>query len=184
MTTGHVIGYARVSTTEQDAGLEAQIAELEAAGCSKVYREKVSSVDASRPELASALEWLRDGDTFVVTRPDRLARNVVGLLEIITDLKERGVSVRLLSMAVDTSTATGMLILQVLGSVAEFERAVMLERQRAGIARAKALGRYKGRTPTAQAKSGEVQRLLGEGKSVAEVVSITGLSRASVYRVK
>lgn len=181
---GAVAGYARVSTVEQYAGLEAQCDELANAGCDRIFAEKVSRVDATRPELAIALGWLRAGDTFVVTRPDRLARNVADLLGIVSDLKQRGVTVRILSMAVDTSTATGILILQMLGAVAEFERNVMLERQRHGIARAKSLGKYKGRAPTAQAKSSEVQRLLSEGKTVADVVAITGVSRASIYRIR
>lgn len=183
MKPGAVVGYARTSTVEQEAGLAAQIAELEAAGCARVFSEQVSSVDASRPQLKAALDWCREGDTFVVTRPDRLARSVSDLLRIVTTLKERGVAVRILSMGVDTSTATGLLILQVLGAVGEFERNVMLERQRHGIAKAKAEGKYRGRAPTARAKAAEVRRLLGEGKKVAEVVRLTGVSRASVYRL-
>lgn len=180
---GAVVGYARTSTVEQEAGLAAQVAELEAAGCSRVFSEQVSSVDARRPQLTAALDWVRDGDTFMVSRPDRLARSVSDLLRIVSDLKARNVGVRILSMGVDTSTATGLLILQVLGAVSEFERNVMLERQRAGIAKAKAEGKYRGRTPTAQRKKGEVLRLLEEGKRVCEVVAHTGISRASVYRI-
>lgn len=180
---GAVVGYARTSTVEQEAGLAAQIAELEAAGCSRVFREQVSSVDARRPQLAAVLDWVRDGDTFVVTRPDRLARSVSDLLRIVADLKARNVAVRILSMNVDTGNATGLLILQVLGAVGEFERNIMLERQRAGIAKAKAEGKYRGRAPTARAKEGDVVRLNSEGKSVAEIVRSTGISRASVYRL-
>lgn len=180
---GAVVGYARTSTVEQQAGLAAQIAELKSAGCVRVFSEQVSSVDSSRPQLKAALDWCREGDMFVVTRPDRLARSVSDLLRIVTTLKDRGVAVRILSMGVDTSTATGLLILQVLGAVGEFERNVMLERQRHGIAKAKAEGKYRGRAPTARAKAAEVRRLLGEGKKVAEVVLLTGVSRASVYRL-
>lgn len=182
--TGAMVGYARTSSVEQYAGLEAQMEELNSAGCLSIYAEQVSSVDASRPELKAALNWCRAGDTFMVTRPDRLARNVADLLRIVTDLKERGITVRILSMGVDTGNATGLLILQVLGAVAEFERNVMLERQRHGIARAKSLGKYKGRAPTARAKMPEVERLTAEGKSVAEIVKLTGMSRASVYRLR
>ena len=180
---GAVVGYARTSTVEQEAGLAAQITELEAAGCSRVFHEQVSSVDARRPQLTAVLDWVRDGDIFVVTRPDRLARSVSDLLRIVADLKARKVAVRILSMNVDTSNATGLLILQVLGAVGEFERNIMLERQRAGIAKAKADGKYRGRAPTARLKQGEVKRLNAEGKSVAEIVRTIGISRASVYRL-
>ena len=179
---GTLVGYARTSTAEQMAGLEAQVAELEAIGCSKIFQEHVSSVDAQRPQLSSALEWVREGDTFVVTRPDRLARSVSDLLKLVENLKARKVHVRIISMGVDTSSATGTLILQVLGAVGEFERSVMLERQRHGIAKAKAEGRYRGRAPTARAKSDEVLRLKAQGMSVADIVRQTGISRASVYR--
>lgn len=180
--SGALVGYARTSTAEQQAGLEAQAAELEAIGCAKVFQEHVSSVDAQRPQLRAALDWVRDGDTFIVTRPDRLARSVTDLLRIVEDLKARNVAVRILSMGVDTSTATGTLILQVLGAVSEFERSVMLERQRHGIAKAKAEGRYKGRAPTARVRTPEVLKLKAEGKTVAQIAEAVGISRASVYR--
>ena len=179
---GALVGYARTSTAEQQAGLEAQVAELEAIGCAKVFQEHVSSVDAQRPQLRAALDWVRDGDTFIVTRPDRLARSVADLLRIVEDLKARNVAVRIMSMGVDTSTATGTLILQVLGAVSEFERSVMLERQRHGIAKAKAEGRYKGRTPTARVRTPEVLQMRAEGKTVAQIAASVGISRASVYR--
>lgn len=180
--SGALVGYARTSTAEQQAGLEAQVAELEAIGCAKVFREHVSSVDADRPQLRAALDWVRDGDTFIVARPDRLARSVSDLLRIVEDLKARNVAVRIMSMGVDTSTATGTLILQVLGAVSEFERSVMLERQRHGIAKAKAEGRYKGRAPTARVRTPEVLKLKAEGKTVAQIAEAVGISRASVYR--
>jgi DNA invertase Pin-like site-specific DNA recombinase len=180
---GAVIGYARTSTAEQRAGLEAQIEELKAAGCRKVFSEQVSSVDAARPQLRAALDYLREGDTFVVTRPDRLARSTIDLLNIVDGLTKRGVSVRIESMSLDTSKATGRLILTVMGGIAEFERSLMLERQRAGIARAKAEGKYRGRAPTARAKSAEILALKAEGHGVAEIVRRTGVSRASAYRV-
>lgn len=180
--TGAVVGYGRTSSAEQRAGLEAQIAELEAAGATKVFQEHVSSVDAQRPQLRAALDWVRDGDTFMVTKPDRLARNVTDLLRIVEDLKARNVTVRIMSMGVDTSTATGVLILQVLGAVSQWERSVMLERQRHGIAKAKAEGKYRGRAPTARAKTPEVMQMKAEGKTVAQIAQSVGISRASVYR--
>lgn len=180
--TGALVGYGRTSSIEQRAGLEAQIAELEAIGATKVFAEHISSVDAHRPQLRAALDWCREGDTFVVTRPDRLARNVTDLLRIVEDLKARNVTVRIMSMGVDTSTATGVLILQVLGAVSQWERSVMLERQRAGIAKAQAEGRYKGRAPTARRKTPEVLKLKAEGQTVAQIAKSVQISRASVYR--
>lgn len=182
MTTGALVGYARTSSVEQRAGLEAQVSELQAIGASKVFQEHVSSVDANRPQLRAAVDWVRDGDTFIVTKPDRLARSVTDLLRIVEDLKARNVTVRIMSMGVDTSTATGVLILQVLGAVSQWEREIMLERQRAGIAKAKAEGRYRGRAPTARAKTPEVLRMKAEGKTVAEIAESVGISRAAVYR--
>lgn len=181
--TGAIVGYARTSTVEQEAGLEAQIAELEAVGCTHVFAEQVSSVDADRPKLKEALAYLRSGDTFVVTRPDRLARSTLDLLTIVDGLTAKGVGVRVLSMDLNTSNATGRLILTVLGGIAEFERSLMLERQRAGIAKAKAEGKYKGRAPTARAKVKDIRKLKAEGLGVAEIVKRTGVSRASVYRL-
>lgn len=182
MSGGALVGYARTSTVEQEAGLHAQVTELESAGATKVFQEHVSSVDAQRPQLRAALDWVRDGDTFMVTKPDRLARSVTDLLRIVEDLKTRNVGVRIMSMGVDTSTATGTLILQVLGAVSEFERSVMLERQRHGIAKAKAEGRYRGRAPSARAKTPEVMQMKAEGKTVAQIAESVGISRASVYR--
>src|SRR4028119_116711 len=138
------VGYARTSTLEQVAGFEAQIAALTAAGCEKVFREQVSSV-APRSELQAALQFVREGDVLTVTKLDRLARSVAHMGQIVADLEKRKVGLRVLDLGLDTSTATGRLMLNVLGSVAEFERAMMLERQREGIAKAKQEGRYRGR---------------------------------------
>lgn len=181
--TGAVIGYARTSTVDQHAGLEAQIAELRAAGCTRIFSEQVSSVDAARPELRAALQFLREGDEFVCTKPDRLARSTTDLLRVIEDLNERDVRVRLLSMNIDTNTPTGKLMLTLMGAVAAFEREIMLERQRAGIAKAKADGKFKGRAPTARAKSAEVHRLIAAGCKPAEIMKLTNISRASFYRI-
>lgn len=180
---GAVVGYARTSTGDQDAGLENQIVELKAAGCARVFSEQVSSVDAARPQLQAALSFLREGDEFVCTKPDRLARSTTELLRIVEELTSRGVRVRLLSMNIDTSSATGKLLLTLMGAVAAFEREIMLERQRAGIAKAKAAGRFKGRAPTARAKSAEVHRLIAAGAKPADIARLTNISRASYYRI-
>lgn len=179
-----LIGYARTSTLDQTAGLEAQLRDLEAVGCKKVFKEQVSSVDVvRRDQLGAALDYLRDGDTLVVTKLDRLARSVAHLLEIVGKIEAKGAFLRILAMGVDTSTPTGRLMLTVLGAVGEFERSVMLERQREGIAKAKAEGKYTGRKPTARAKADEVRRLLAEGHSKVDVADRLGISRSSVHRI-
>ncbi|MDQ0419911.1 DNA invertase Pin-like site-specific DNA recombinase [Peteryoungia aggregata LMG 23059] len=183
MSSPVLIGYARTSTTDQKAGLEAQLRDLQAAGCTKIFKEEISSVADKRPELDKALEWVREGDILVVTKLDRLARSVADLVTITGRLKEKGVELRILTMNLDTSTPTGKLMLNLLGSIAEFERELMLERQREGIAKAKAEGRYTGRQPTAQRKAHEVLKLKAEGKNVPQIVEALGISRASVFRI-
>lgn len=179
-----IIGYARTSTIEQEAGLEAQRRDLLAAGCEKLFTERVSSVDhTARQSLAQALEFIREGDTLIVTKLDRLARSVRHLHELLEVIEKKGAFLRILSMSIDTATPTGKLMLTIMGGVAEFEREIMLERQREGIAKAKAEGRYKGRKPTAREKASEVQKMLSEGATVAQVVKALGISRASVYRL-
>lgn len=178
-----IVGYLRTSTLDQTAGLDAQRRDLEAAGCDKLFCEQVSSVDLdARERLAEALDYLRDGDTLVVTKLDRLARSVRHLLDVLDTLTAKGASLRVLDMGIDTGTATGKLLLTILGGIAEFERQIMLERQREGIAKAKAAGKYKGRKPTARAKAGEAQRLRAEGLGATEIAQRLGISRASVYR--
>lgn len=180
------IGYARTSTADQEAGLEAQVRDLKAAGCEKVFAEKVSSVAAHRQQLAAALEFVREGDTLVVAKPDRLARSTADLLALVAQLEAKGVALLVLSMggqAVDTRTPTGKLMLTLLGAVAEFERSLMLERQREGIAAAKAEGRYKGRAPTARAKGEAVLALHAEGVPVAEIARRLGIGVASAFRI-
>ena len=175
-----IVGYARTSTTEQVAGFEAQGRDLSTAGVERVFSEQVSFV-ATRPELEAALDFVRDGDVFVVTKLDRLARSVANLLEIVARLDRKGVTLRILNLGLDTSTPTGKLMLTVMGGVAEFERSMMLERQREGIAKAKAEGVYKGRKPTARAKGDEVRAMKAEGKSVRAIAEALEISVGSVH---
>lgn len=175
------IGYARTSTFEQVAGLEVQQRELSGAGCKKIFAEQVSSV-AQRDQLEAAIDYLRDGDTLVVTKLDRLARSMRDLLATVDKVNAKGASLHILAMNLDTSTATGKLMLNVLGSVAEFERSIMLERQQSGIAKAKAQGKFKGRAPTARAKAVEVEAMLAAGERPADVAKKLGIGRSSVYR--
>ncbi len=182
MIMGAIVGYARTSTTEQVAGLAAQERVLNEAGVTKLFSERVSSVSA-RPELDKAMDYLREGDQFVVTKIDRLARSVADLVRITEVLAAKGVALKILDMNLDTSTPTGKLMLNLLGSIAQFERELMLERQREGIAKAKADGKYKGRAPTARAKAAEVRKLAAENIGPMEIARRLDIGRSSVYRI-
>jgi DNA invertase Pin-like site-specific DNA recombinase len=181
---GPLVGYARTSTNDQQAGLEAQQRDLRTADCRKVFSEQTSSVGA-RPQLDAALDYCREGDTLVVTKLDRLARSARHLSELVDQLEAKGVALRILDFsgtAVDTRGATGRLMLNMFAAMAQFEREMMLERQREGIAKAKAQGKYKGRKPTARAKAEDAKRLYREGKKVAHIAIELGIGRGSVYR--
>ncbi len=177
-----LVGYGRTSTIEQAAGLEAQRRDLAACGCEEVFEEQVSSVER-REELDKALKFVRKGDTLVVTKLDRLARSVPDLVKIMGRLEEKGASLRILAMNLDTDTPTGRLLINLVGSIAQFEREIMLERQREGIAKAKGEGKYKGRAKTARAKTDDVLALFKAGKGASEIAKEVGIGRASVYRI-
>lgn len=169
---------------DQKAGLEAQLRDLEAEGCERVFTEQVSSVDMkAREKLEEAMSFIRKDDHLVVTKLDRLARSMAHLMDIRQRLDERGAFLKIIGLNLDTSTPTGKLMLNLLGSVAEFEREIMLERQREGIAKAKAAGKYKGRKPTARARSQEVLRLHKDGVGASEIARTVNIGRASVYRI-
>lgn len=177
-----LIGYARTSTLEQKAGLEAQRESLKAIGCERLWEEQTSSV-GPRGALRAAVDYAREGDIIVVTKLDRLARSVRNLGEIVEELESKAVGLKVLDLGLDTSNATGKLMLNVLGAVAQFEREMMLERQREGIAKAKAEGKYRGRQPTAQQMAPEVRELVSSGESKRQVAKKLGISERSVYRV-
>ena len=180
-----LIGYARTSTTDQKAGLEAQQRDLSAAGAEKLFTESVSSV-AKRDALAACLEFLREGDALVVTKPDRLARSTAELLAIEADLSKRGIGLVVLSMGgerLDTRNPTSKLMLTILAGVATWEREIMLERQREGIAKAKADGKYKGRKPTVATQAGQIRAAIAGGEKPAHVAKRLGVARSSVYRM-
>jgi len=181
-----MIGYARTSTVEQVAGLDAQVRDLKAAGCNErdIYREQVSSV-AERPELDLLLSRIvRAGDVLVVTKLDRLARSTADLLAITARLKASGAALKVLDSPIDMTSPTGEFMLTVLGAVAQFERQIMLARQREGVAKAKAEGKYKGRKPTVRSQATEIVRLKVEDKlSDAEIARRLGVHRANVGRV-
>lgn len=180
-----LVAYARVSTVDQVAGLEAQERDLVATGCTKLFTERVSSV-AQRGQLAAALDFVREGDTLVVTRLDRLARSTADLLSIISVLESKRVALRVLDFggqAVDTLSPSGKLILTMFGAFAQFERELTLTRMREGIAKAKADGKYRGRAPTARRQARQVFDLRTSGTSASDIAARLGMSRSSVYRI-
>jgi DNA invertase Pin-like site-specific DNA recombinase len=174
-----VIGYARVSTKDQDCTI--QEAALHAAGCDLLRSEKhTGTTTRGRDELATVLEFLRPGDMLVVTRIDRLARSLEDLLRIVRQLAEKGVGLKATEQPVDTSSPEGRAFLQMLGVFAEFETAIRKERQLEGIAKAKAAGVYRGRKPSVPVE--DVRRLHAEGVSPTVISKQLGIGRASVYR--
>lgn len=176
-----IIGYARVSTKDQN--LDAQLRLLTEAGASKIFQEKVSGVKEDRPELAAMLEYIREGDVVIITKLDRIARSTKHLLSIADSLEKKGVEFRVLNINLDTATPTGKLMLTMLGAIATFEREMMLERQLEGIKEAKAKGKFKGRKPTARAKSEQVKELLSQGKTKETIAKELNIGIASVYRI-
>jgi DNA invertase Pin-like site-specific DNA recombinase len=175
-----IYGYARVSTTDQNA--ELQEAALGAAGCDLVVIETGSGTSRKgRKELERLLAFLRKGDTLMVTRIDRLARSIGDLQDLLRELKAKGVGLKAVQQPIDTSSAAGKAFLDMLGVFAEFETNLRRERQMEGIARAKSAGIYKGRRRSID--RGEVRRLRETGLSAAAIAQQLGLSRASVYRV-
>ena len=180
------VGYARTSTVEQKAGLDAQLRDLKAAGCEEIFVEQVSSVNISkRDKLEAAITFVRKGDTLVVTKIDRLARSVRHLHEIVEKLKTKGVHFQILSLGMDTGTPIGKLILTLIGGIAEFEREIMLERQREGIAKALREGKYKGKRPTVMGdRADEVLERLAARESPSQIAKEMNMARSSVYRVK
>jgi len=177
-----LIGYARVSTKEQDN--ELQLEALNNAGCNKVFSEKQSGTTVNnRTELANCLNYLREGDTLIITRIDRLARSLRDLQNLVHELKCKGITLKAIEQPIDTSTAAGKAFLDMLGVFAEFETNIRRERQLEGIAKAKAEGRYMGRKPTAKAKSELVLELIGQGLTKKAVASELGIGVASVYRI-
>jgi DNA invertase Pin-like site-specific DNA recombinase len=176
MTT---IGYARVSTTDQN--LDVQEATLRAAGCELIRSEKRSGTTTSgREALHTVLDFLRAGDVLMVTRIDRLARSIGDLQDIVRTVKARGASLRATEQPIDTSTAAGKCFLDMLGVFAEFETNLRRERQLEGIADAKARGVYKGRKPSVDVA--KVKAMHAEGRGPSAIAKELGIGRASVYR--
>src|SRR6187549_2813933 len=172
MTT---VGYARVSSTGQD--LAVQLEKLEKVGCSKVFKEKRSGVDTGRPELKRCIEYLREGDTLLVTKIDRLARSTSDLYRIISDLGEKGVAFKVTDdPSINTASRTGKLVMGILALIAEFENDIRRERQMDGIAKAKQRGVRFGRKPQLLPDLvKEIQSLRAEGITVPQIMRQTKL---------
>lgn len=178
----HRYGYARVSTLDQSTTLQRD--QLQRAGCDRVYEEAASGTTTKgRSELARVLEVLREGDTLVITRIDRLARSMKDLQDIVHDLKQRGVFLEATEQPINTSTAAGKAFLDMLGVFAEFETNLRKERQLEGIAKAKAKGVYKGGAPLSDAKKDAVKTLFAAGKTPAEIVRETSIGKTSVFKI-
>ncbi len=181
MSEGKLIGYARVSTEDQN--LTVQMEALQAAGCTKIFQEKISGVKLDRPELTKMLDYAREGDTIICTKLDRIGRSTKHLLQIVEGLQEKGIGFKALNNALlDTTNATGKMMLTILAAVATFEREMMLERQVEGIKRAKDEGRYTGRKPTARIKAAEIKELAASGMTREAIAVKVGVGVASVYR--
>jgi len=185
-------GYARTSTFDQQYGLEDQVAQLHKAGCHRVFSEQVSATDMeARTEWSTLMRGLKGGDIVTITKIDRAARNIADMVGITKALAEIGASIRILDMNIDTTTATGTLMLNIFASVAQFERDQMLVRQRIGIEAAKLKDKdlpldqrtYKGAKPTARAKSSSVHALLAAGHSKERIAKDLKIGIASVYRI-
>ena len=177
------IGYARTSTVEQVAGFDAQLRILKENGAEKIFQEQLSSVDAQRPQLEAMIEFAREGDQIICCKLDRLARSVSGMVEIAGRLKAKGVSILILDPHLSNATPAEELSFNILASIAQFERQIMLERQREGIARAQKDGKYKGRVPTARNQTAEVLRLKAEGVPVTHIARRLGMDRRSAHRI-
>lgn len=177
-----VIGYARVSSTGQS--LEVQVDQLRAAGATKIFEEKVSGTSQrGRDQLAAALNYVREGDVFFVTRLDRLARSMTDLREIVDRLIAKKVEFKAIQQgAIDTSSSGGRLMLNMLAAVAEFETDLRRERQMEGIEKAKAAGVYKGRPRSIRLE--DIRALEAEGLGPAAIAKRLGIGRSSVYRLK
>lgn len=176
------VGYVRVSTSDQST--DAQIDSLRAAGCGRIFTEAMSGTRADRPELAAALAFMREGDVLVVIRLDRLARSMRQLLSTVDDLQARGIGLRSLAESIDTTTATGRLVLHIFASLGQFEVELLRERTRAALAASRARGRVGGRPPALdKIKVAAAKALLASGELTAtEVARQVGCAPSTLYR--
>ena len=177
---GDILGYARVSTVDQDA--TAQHDRLAAAGAIRIFTDTASGAGVGRPELARLIEQARAGDSLCVTRLDRLGRSLKELLETVEDLKGRGIHLSSLEERIDTSSAAGELVFHVFGAIAHFERRLISERTREGIAAARRRGSQPGRPPLDAEKVAALRKLVGSGLTAGKAARQLGIGRSTAYR--
>lgn len=177
-----LVGYARVSTQDQDPAL--QLDALAQSGCERVFTEKASGAHRERPKLAEALDYMRQGDTLVIWKLDRLARSLKQLIETVEALSARDIGLRSLTEAIDTTTSGGRLIFHIFGALAEFERGVIRERTRAGLDAARARGRVGGRPPALSTEDLTVAKALLRDPeiTVEQVAKRLGVASSTLYR--
>jgi DNA invertase Pin-like site-specific DNA recombinase len=177
-----LIGYARVSTDDQNLDLQRDA--LKQAGCEQLYEDRVSGTKARRPGLEQALSHLRAGDTLVVWRLDRLGRSLRHLIETVTELQEKGIGFKSLTESIDTTTSGGKLVFHIFGALAEFEREIIRERTQAGLQSARARGKTGGRPKALTEKQVEILNQLAAdpNRSVEEICKTLGISRMTFYR--
>lgn len=174
------VGYARVSTADQDPAL--QLDALNKAGCGQVFQDRASGAKADRPGLAAALAFLREGDVLVVWKLDRLGRSLPHLIETVTALAARGIGFRSLTEAIDTTTSGGRLIFHIFGALGQFERDLIRERTRAGLDAAIARGRRGGRKPVVtHDKLRRAQALIAQGLTVREAAARVKVGKTALY---
>ena len=178
---GDVLGYARVSTAEQDAA--GQHDRLEEAGAVRVFTDVVSGTAAERPELARLLDHARPGDRLCVTRLDRLGRSLAELLETVEELRSRGIHLASLEERINTSSAAGELVFHVFGAIAHFERRLISERTRDGIAAARRRGSRPGRPPIDPEKAAALRKLVDAGMTPGRAARQLGIGRSTAYRI-
>jgi DNA invertase Pin-like site-specific DNA recombinase len=176
-----IIGYLRPDTNGQN--VQSQLDQLKAAGASKIFQEQPAHTKRDRPQLDKLMAAVRGGDTLVVTSLDRIAHNTRHLLAIVESLNSSGASLKVIDKGIDTSTPDGEVIRMLLAAIADFERQILRESQSMGIAKAKREGRYKGRKPTAMARTDEVLALSAQGVTRQKIADQLGIGVASVYRI-
>jgi DNA invertase Pin-like site-specific DNA recombinase len=175
-----LIGYARVSTKDQDRAL--QIDALKAAGCDKIFEETASGAKTDRPQLAAALEFMREGDCLVVWKLDRLARSMRQLIETVEDLRARKINFRSLTEDMNTATASGELMFHIFGALAQFERSLIRERVNAGLVAARSRGRVGGRPSVDPSTLAHARTLIAGGMSPSQACKTAGISRSTLYK--
>ena len=179
--TGDVLGYARVSTADQDAA--GQHDRLEGAGAVRIFTDVVSGASSERPELARLIDHARPGDSLCVTRLDRLGRSLAELLATVGDLRSRGIHLASLEERIDTSSAAGELVFHVFGAIAHFERRLISERTREGLAAARRRGSRPGRPPVDPEKAAALRKLVDAGMTPGKAAKQLGIGRSTAYRL-